>query len=183
MQIQVTRASSTDKSAIVDVIELAFPGVQGREIATLFDELIVDPSAEPAISLIAKIDSKVVGHVLLTCARIEGHPIGVSASILAPLSVHPMHQGRGVGRLLVERGLQVSRDAGFPLMFVLGHPAYYQRFGFSPAGVRGFDAPFPIPAQHADAWMFQELSPDISRSVRGRVICADSLNDPKHWIE
>jgi putative acetyltransferase len=68
-------------------------------------------------------------------------------------------------------------------VFVLGHPEYYPRFGFRPAGALGMDAPYPIPERHADAWMVQALRPGLLGQVRGTVRCADTLNDPRHWRE
>jgi len=69
------------------------------------------------------------------------------------------------------------------MVFVLGHPAYYPRYGFKPAGHLGFEAPFSIPNEHADAWMVQALRPGIIDSFIGKVICADALNKPEHWRE
>jgi predicted N-acetyltransferase YhbS len=72
---------------------------------------------------------------------------------------------------------------GVELVFVLGHPGYYPRFGFKPAGVLGFEAPYPIPEKHADAWMVRELRAGIIGSVRGKVVCADTLSRPEYWRE
>ena len=69
------------------------------------------------------------------------------------------------------------------MVFVLGHPMYYPKHGFCVAGKHGFDAPYPIPDEHADAWMIQELRSGVIGSVRGRVQCSDVLNQPQHWRE
>ncbi len=47
-----------------------------------------------------------------------------------------------MGSALVPRGLAIQAQSGVNLVFVLGHPAYYPRFGFAPAGerVRAFSA-------------------------------------------
>ena len=74
-------------------------------------------------------------------------------------------------------------ETGVELVFVLGHPEYYPRHGFKPAGVHGFEAPYPIPDKHANAWMVQELHPGVIGNVNGKVICADMLNQPEHWRE
>jgi putative acetyltransferase len=84
---------------------------------------------------------------------------------------------------LIREGLEESKRAGWDLVFVLGHPGYYARHGFIVAGVNGFEAPYPIAEEHADAWMVQELRQGTIGKVRGRIICADSLMDAKHWIE
>jgi putative acetyltransferase len=60
---------------------------------------------------------------------------------------------------------------------------YYPRFGFKPAGSLGFEAPYPIPDEHANAWMVQELHPGVIGNVSGNLICADVLNQPEHWRE
>jgi len=76
--------------------------------------------------------------------------------------------------------LEVS---GVDLVFVLGHPEYYPRFGFETAGRLGFEAPYPIPEKHADAWMVQELKNGMVSENQGKILCADSLNSPDHWRE
>ena len=43
-------------------------------------------------------------------------------------------------------GLKQLAESGVDLVFVLGHPGYYPKFGFRPAGALGFEAPYPIPS-------------------------------------
>ena len=52
---------------------------------------------------------------------------------LAPLAVLPAHQGQGVGSAFVRRGLAILREQDCPFIIVLGHAAYYPRFGFEHA--------------------------------------------------
>ena len=103
--------------------------------------------------------------------------------ILAPLAVIPDKQSRGVGGRLIREGLRLLSESGVELVFVLGHPEYYPRHGFKPAGALGFEAPYSIPDEHADAWMVQELCPGVIGRVSGKVMCADVLNQPEHWRE
>lgn len=49
----------------------------------------------------------------------------------------PEHQGEGIGSRLIREGLSACRSAGYDAAVVLGHPAYYQRFGFERAGKSG----------------------------------------------
>lgn len=161
----------------------AFGEEKGPEIESLVSELLIDPTARPLLSLLAVDGGRPVGHVLFTKARIADNDRSRSASILAPLAVRPDDQGRGVGRQLVNEGMKMMAESGGDLLFVLGHPEYYPRFGFKPAGALGFDAPYPIPEEHADAWMVCELRAGSLGSVRGKVMVADVLNRPEHWRE
>ncbi len=183
MNLRVRRASTTDATAVAAVVLAAFGGSQGREINELISALLMDATARPVISLVAEAGGLVIGHILFSRAGLEGASPGVSATILAPLSVHPAHQSHGVGGRLIREGLTEARTAGFELVFVLGHPGYYPKHGFVVAGLNGFEAPYPIPTEHAAAWMVQELRPGVIGTVRGRVVCAESLMDPKHWRE
>jgi predicted N-acetyltransferase YhbS len=99
------------------------------------------------------------------------------------LAVHPEYQNSGIGGQLINEGIKRLREAGVDLVFVLGHPGYYPKYGFSAAGVRGLAAPYPIAPENSGAWMVQEIHPGVFGRVSGRVVCADALNDPRHWRE
>jgi predicted N-acetyltransferase YhbS len=183
MNLQVCMALESHRQAISDVVIAAFGNMQGKEIADLIIELLKDPSAQPLLSLVATTDDSVVGHILFTNARIEHPQRVVSSAILAPLAVHPDYQNQGIGGQLIKQGLKRLKAAGVELVFVLGHPGYYPKHGFLAAGIIGFDAPFPIPPENSGAWMVQQLCPGIIGHIRGQVVCAETLNDPKHWRE
>jgi putative acetyltransferase len=52
---------------------------------------------------------------------------------LAPIAVLPDLQRQGIGKALIEAGIDKIRASGEPFVIVLGHPGYYPRFGFIPA--------------------------------------------------
>ncbi len=183
MNIQVRRALESDRPGISTVVIAAFGIAQGKEIAELITGLLADPNAQPVLSLVATGNDRVVGHILFTNARIRHAQRTVSSAILAPLSVHPDWQNQGIGGRLVKQGLEQLREAGVELAFVLGHPGYYSRYGFSAAGIRGFEPMYPIPPENSGAWMVKELHPGVIGQVSGQVICANALDDPKHWRE
>ena len=178
--MEIRETKDTDLKAILSVEKEAFG--YDKE-ANLVRDLLGDPSARPLYSLLAFDKGRAVGHILFTAARLEGTPNGASISLLAPLAVIPDFQNQGVGGELIKEGLKHQSHAGVDLVFVLGHPGYYSRYGFKPAGAHGFEAPYPIPEEHADAWMVQELRPGVIGRVSGKVRCADMLDKPEHWRE
>jgi putative acetyltransferase len=177
MEIRIT--TDEDLHVILAVEQAAF----GRQdVVDLTRDLLSDPSARPLISLLAYEDGRAVGHVLFTRARIEADN-SPSAMILAPLAVIPEQQKKGVGGALIREGLRLAGEAGVELVFVLGHPTYYPRYGFEPAGRLGLNAPYPIPEKDAEAWMVQALRPGLLGEVRGCVACAEAMDSPEHWRE
>jgi putative acetyltransferase len=183
MQVRVRKAIQSDMQSISDVVTAAFGGLQGKEISALIDDLLADPSAQPLLSLVATTKKNIVGHILFSKAIIKRSSRKASAAMLAPLAVRPEFHGQGIGGHLINEGLRRMTAARVDLVFVLGHPTYYPKYGFSTAGIKGFEAPYPIPPGNSAAWMVQELRPGIFERVRGQVLCADALNNPKHWRE
>lgn len=179
----IRRATEADQAAINGVLSAAFGPAEGPVIVELVTGLLADDTAQPKLSLVAEIDGEIAGHILFTRAELRPHGYDLALSLLAPLAVSPDLQGRGLGGALIREGLQRLAEAGVDLVFVLGHPGYYPRHGFRPAGALGLDAPYPIPERHADAWMVRALRPGILGDVRGTVRCSDVLNDPRHWRE
>jgi len=179
----IRAAAGTDWPAISEVLLAAFGETEGRPIVDLVAALLADPTARPLWSLVATSDDRVVGYILFTTARIEPARGNPAAAILAPMAVHPACQQRGIGRRLIHEGLERLRVDGVGLVFVLGDPVFYTRFGFAPAGEQGLTAPYPVPTEHADAWMVQALPPAAGGQASGRVVCADPLMDPTHWLE
>lgn len=183
MELNLRASSDDDMAAIDDLVRAAFGDAEGPEIAALIQALLADPTAQPLVSLVALADGRVIGHVLFTAVQLEGADAAVKASILAPLAVHPDYQSRGIGGGLIRAGLRQLEDSGVDLVFVLGHPGYYPRYGFSPAGVEGLEAPYPIAPGNADAWMVQALRPGVLGRVNGRVRCARALDEERYWTE
>jgi putative acetyltransferase len=107
----------------------------------------------------------------------------VAISFLAPLGVKPRFQRQGIGGSLIRKGLELQLKSNVDLVFVVGHPKYYPRHGFTPAHRLGFQPTYPIPEEQANAWMVQALRPDVIGLVSGKVICCDSLNKPELWRE
>lgn len=91
---------------------------------------------------------------------VEGANAGLRVVGLGPLAVAPDHQKSGVGSALVRRGIEMSRDAGFDVLALLGSTTYYPRFGFSRASDLNFHAADPsIPASHFQALMLRGEPP------------------------
>lgn len=176
--MRILEASASDLGSVLEVERLAFGE---DDVAELVRDLVDDPSARPLLSLLAWDGDLPVGHIMFTAARLPGAQDEVTVSILAPLAVVPGAQRAGIGGRLIQHGLRRLSDSGVDLVFVLGHPSYYPRHGFEPAGRLGLTAPYPISPE--DAWMVRALRPGVLGRVRGTVACAEALDRPEHWRE
>lgn len=157
--VLVRREHADDVGPIRVVNEIAF----GRsEEADLVDRLRHE--AAVLASFVAEFDDRVIGHILFSRMLIEAAHEAIPSVALAPLAVLPTHQRRGVWSRLVQFGLAWLLARGERSVLVLGHPQYYQRFGFSTDRARLLRSPFP-----PDAFMALELVPDALDGIRGTV--------------
>ncbi|MES9900398.1 MAG: N-acetyltransferase [Sedimenticola sp.] len=181
--MQIRKAIESDRKEILNVHNQAFGKEKGPEIAKLVDDLLNDKTAMPILSLVALANERIIGHILYTKVIIAQTELAISAHILAPLAILPEEQKKGIGEKLINEGIRQLKELGTELVFVLGHPSYYPRCGFLPAGEKGFEAPYPIPEEHADAWMVQSLNGNALETENGKVQCSNVLNEPQYWRE
>lgn len=125
--------------------------------------------ADPYLALVAEADGEIVGHIAFTPVTVEGAE-GVVG--LAPMAVAPDWQREGIGSVLVREGLRVCAEAGVTAVVVLGHPAYYPRFGFVPAHTVGLRDDYGAPPE---AFMALELVPGALTEASGTVRYHDAF--------
>ena len=159
MAIVLRNVETSDLQEIADVVRVAFGG--DSEV-TLVNRLRDDSLI--MVELVAVEGETVVGHVVYSrlMAEIDGRRLNAAA--LAPVAVRPDRQDQGIGSALIERGLTILQEAGTDIVFVLGHPSYYPRFGFEAELAVRFAAPFPGPA-----FMALAFDPDIASGGEGSV--------------
>lgn len=148
---------------IKKVNDLAF-GQENEGI--LVEKLRNNPDFKKQLSLVAELDGKVVGHILFFPIWIDNGLSKHQSLALAPMSVLPSHQNQGIGGHLIVEGLKVAKTNGFKSVIVLGHEAYYPKFGFLPASQREIKAPFDVPD---NVFMTIELSINGLEGISGTV--------------
>ena len=132
--ITIRAETPSDVEAVFQVEAAAF----GRpDEARIVDA--IRGSDDEVASLVAIEGDRLVAHVLFSRVRIDGLSRAIAAA-LGPVAVVPDRQGLKIGDALIRRGIDVVRSkAAFDLLFVLGNPRYYERFGFRPANAIGYE--------------------------------------------
>jgi putative acetyltransferase len=180
LDMYIRETTDADLNDILFVERAAF---NSDKEAQFTKDMLADPTAKPLLSLLAYVEEQPVGHILFTAARLSSPSRKVVVSFLAPLAVIPKFQRKGIGGILIKTGLELLSNSGVDLVFVVGHPEYYPRHGFTSASKLGLAPTHPISERHADAWMVHALRPSVVGFVSGKVICCDVLNKPELWRE
>lgn len=195
--VRIRAEDPRDRATIGDVHRAAFGGdAEARLVDRLRD------CGHIQLSLVAESAGHVIGHVLFSRMWIDvvrpggsNRPPGTATSsesptrsagqdswttndgtldalALAPLSVLPVFQRRGVGSALVTQGLELCAAAGHRIVLVVGPPEYYRRFGFSHELARALRSPY-----QGDAFLARELVAGALAQVCGAVRYAPPFGD------
>ena len=140
MTLVVRPAADEDAPAIREVLTTAFPTADEADLVV---RLAGD--GDLVLSFVAAVDGKVVGHIAFSRMTVTADGDRVPALGLAPVAVHPSHQRSGIGGRLIERGLAAANGSGTAIVFLVGDPDYYGRFGFRCETAKPFASPYAGP--------------------------------------
>jgi len=165
MYICITREESSDYAEVYELNTMAF---NRENEAKLVDLLRFSDAFIPELSIVAKINNRVIGHILLTKIRIQHSDNSTSESLaLAPMAVHPDYQNKGTGSKLIIYSIEKASELNYKSIIVLGHENYYPKFGFQPAYIWDIKPEFEVPK---NAFMGIELSESSLKNCAGTVI-------------
>jgi len=131
MFVRLTTPRDFDK--IPQLVEASF----GRHDEGLLVTELRD-HGDVELEFVATDREQLIGHVMLS--RMVSPPRTLA---LAPVSVHPDRQGKGIGSTLVRAATEAAEEAGWTAVFVLGDPNFYGRFGYEVELADAFDTPYP----------------------------------------
>jgi putative acetyltransferase len=138
-EIGVRVAAPGDRDAIIEVVRDAFSrdGRSGQEEVDIVVRTWTLEAALQGLELVAVAEDSVVGYVLGARGDLGGREVVA----VAPLAVSTSYQRRGAGSALMTELVARADAARYPLIVLLGNPAYYRRFGFEPSGPLGISYP------------------------------------------
>jgi putative acetyltransferase len=127
-KIVIRSETDADVNAITEVTVAAFKTL---EISNHTEQFIIEAlraAKALTVSLVAELNGRVIGHIAFS-------PVTISDGTwnwygLGPVSVLPEYQRQGIGKALVREGLSRLRALNAKGCCLVGHPAYYRKFGF-----------------------------------------------------
>jgi putative acetyltransferase len=158
--VRIRPRAPGDDAEIAEVLTAAF---RGADEARLVERLRRDGDCVCELVALDK-SGAVVGHVLYSRLEVKSASQSLNAVALAPLAVRPDVQRSAIGDTLTRAGLKACAEAGCELAVVLGHPAYYPRFGFSALLAKLLEAPYAGPS-----FMALELKPGVLDGLKWSV--------------
>ena len=155
-----------ESAALAPRVELLLDRVFGAERREKASYLFREGVAPVAALSWAAFDhnKKLVGSIRYWPIQVgdSAHP----ALLLGPLAITPQLSGRGIGRALTFRTLEIAAEMGYDLVLLVGDYDYYKRFGFVPATPYGFVMPTE---KRPERLQVTELKPGVLGRVSGEI--------------
>lgn len=152
MQEVIVRAEVLEDVRAIDVVNLS--AFQGEAEARLVSAVRGSADFMRELSLVAELNGRIVGHLLLSKVTLQRGGESKSVLALGPMSVVPSQSHRGIGSALIEEAISRAKSMHFAAIVVAGQPDYYERLAFQPAVTWGLQSNLRIPA---DALTAMEL--------------------------
>lgn len=109
----------------------------GTDIIALIEEIRDSKFYIPELSFVAEIDKNIVGHFLfsrfpLSSSKNGGHGDASETDIvmLAPVSVHADYLRKGIGKVMLKKGIEKVKEMGYKGIIVEGNFMFYNTVGF-----------------------------------------------------
>lgn len=151
-----------------EVFDLNFQAFGNREDESKLVERVRESEGFiPELSLVAEMNNKIVGHLLLSKAKVEDQNEEHTVIVLAPIAVKPDLQKQGIGSSLIKEGIRRCKELGYELILLIGHPSYYPRLGFQPARKFGLELKqFEVPDE---VFMVCEVREGALQKIKGEL--------------
>ena len=114
-----------DAPRVRAMLEAAFGGKVEADVAES-----LRGAGDVILALVAESSGDIAGYVAFPRLDLDLGGRTVPVAGIAPVGVAPERQRQGIGSVLIRAGIARLTDRGERLVFVLGEPGYYSRFGF-----------------------------------------------------
>ena len=145
----IIRQETADDASAINVVNIS--AFEGEAEAKLVTALRQSRHFIPELSLVADIDKRVVGHILLSRVHLQYSDNEAAVLALAPMAVVPSQSHRGIGSALVRAAITKATSMGERAIIVVGHPSFYARFDFADVGKWKMRHSLPVPTEAVQA--------------------------------
>lgn len=139
--VRVREETPEDVRAI-DVVNLS--AFQGETEAKFVTAIRKSAAFIPELSLVAELNGRIVGHILLSVVGLLGSGGEKKVLALAPMSVVPSQSHRGIGTALVRAAVTKAGSLGYAGIVVVGEPEFYRKLGFESAAKWALRTSLPV---------------------------------------
>lgn len=149
----------------------------GTDIIALVEEIRDSEYYIPELSFVAELDGKIVGHFLFSKFPLsptkEGGHAGADETelvMLAPVSVHADYLHQGIGKAMLQLGIEQVKALGYKGITVEGNHNFYNKVGFKTSSEYNIFPTGGYPMVEPRCMMCQETYEGSLQGIQGYVV-------------
>ena len=119
-RLTIRAETAADHDAIADLLRESFPSPGEAQLTARLRE-----DGETVLALVAESKGAILAFAMFSRMVSPPRMLG-----LGPVATAQAARKRGLASALIREGLTLARADGWEACFVLGNPAFYERFGF-----------------------------------------------------
>lgn len=133
----------------------------------VLNQFRTNPDFIPELSLVLKLDGKIIGHVMYCWSKInvdDGSQIKMMT--FGPISIHTDFKRKGYGKILLDYSMEKAKQMGAGCLLICGNSDFYGKSGFvvaSSKGIRYADDP----KSDAPYFLCRELEEGFLNGISG----------------
>lgn len=164
------------KNLFIHVFTDAEGEAEGAVLGKLISDIIRLTDDRDRYGFVVTENDQIIGSIFFTRLAFEN---GINAFLLSPVAIHTKYQGKGVGKRLIDFGMNLLQEKGVSLVCTYGDINFYAKVGFKSITEEIVKAPFKL--SYPEGWLAQSLVGDEIVPIAGNSSCVEAFNKPDIW--
>lgn len=178
--IEYRLLSNSESRAVQELVRSVFTDsegdIEGPLIGKLAGDLIAETPESDLFVYVALKEGAIVGSIFFSRMTFE---METEVFLLGPVAVKTSQQRIGIGKGLIQFGLESLKKEGVQTAITYGDPRYYSKLGFQSLSQKIIRPPLPL--SMPIGWLGQSLVGDEIKPIPGPAKCVQALDNPAYW--
>lgn len=149
---------------------------EGERIGQLVEHIFQTSKTQDIHAFTASNNKCFIGCIIFTPLNLTN---ARSTYLLSPVAVQSQHQKQGIGKKLIQFGLEELKHKGTEWVMTYGDPEYYSQFGFSWISEKTIIPPFPL--SQPMGWLLLPLTNKKLPTDATKATCIAPFNIKELW--
>jgi len=171
---------NNSKDEVTSLFASVFTSSEGEEEGRLIGNLVSSLSSgidnQEILCFGAYEEEAIIGAIFFTRLYFNQD---VKVYMLSPVAVGTERQGKGVGKALINYGLNELKNRSVAVVITYGDPSFYSKAGFRSLSENIIQAPLKL--SMPEGWLGQSLTGEPIQTINGRPTCVKEFIDPAYW--
>ncbi len=149
---------------------------EGILIGNLTRNLMTNTEDEDLHGFVASDGERITGSIFFTRMNFQN---AMNVFLLSPVAILTDFQKKGIGKKLINYGIDSLKEDEVSLIVTYGDPAYYSKVGFKQITEQTIKPPFKL--SQPEGWLGLSLTGQEIEPITNNPSCVKAFDNPELW--